>query len=186
IRFWIDKGYAIVPISVNLSRIHIENPDIVSTICQIVDKYNVPRKFIEIELTESTDYNDMKKLIEVMRSIHNEGFLIAMDDFGKAYSSLNLLKEIPIDILKLDKDFLTSCSENSKGETIIELILSMSKKLGLEVVSEGVETKQQVDFLMDIGCNIAQGYYFAKPMPADEFQHTAFEKDENEVMRIEH
>lgn len=186
INYWLNKGYKIVPISVNLSRIHIANPNLVKNICQIVDKYSIPRSYIELELTESTDYDDMQQLIEVLKNLHNEGFLIAMDDFGKAYSSLNLLKEIPIDILKLDKDFITSCAGNSKGETIIELILSMSKKLGLEVVCEGVETKVQVDFLTNIGCDIAQGYYFSKPMAVTNFEEIAFGNKKIEVMSSEH
>lgn len=186
IYYWINKGYRIVPISVNLSRIHISNPNLVKNICEIVDKYNIPRSYIELELTESTDYDDMQQLIEVLKNLHNEGFLIAMDDFGKAYSSLNLLKEIPIDILKLDKDFITSCAGNSKGETIIKLILSMSKKLGLEVVCEGVETKVQVDFLTNIGCDVAQGYYFSKPMAVSNFEEIAFGNKKIEVMSSEH
>ena len=186
IHHWINKGYQIVPISVNLSRIHIANPNLVKNICRIVDNYSIPRSYIELELTESTDYDDMQQLIEVLKNLHNEGFLIAMDDFGKAYSSLNLLKEIPIDILKLDKDFITSCAGNSKGEIIIELILSMSKKLGLEVVCEGVETKVQVDFLTNIGCDIAQGYYFSKPMSVSNFEEIAFGNKKIEVMSSEH
>lgn len=163
------KGIEDVPtISINLSRVHLSDVHIAQILGKITKKYNVDAKNIEIELTESAVFNNEKQLISIMRELREVGFKISIDDFGSGYSSLNILKDLPADILKLDKAFLDRASD-AKGEKIIENIINMSKDLDLYTVAEGVETLEQVNFLKKIGCDLAQGYYYARPMPMEEF-----------------
>lgn len=168
---WIDNGYDVVPVSVNVSRIHFLNTDFVEEYNKIKGKYNIPDNLIEIEITESVVFNNdnEKNVFKVMKNFKREGFEISMDDFGSGYSSLGLLREMPIDTLKLDKIFLNNIEENS-SQIIVDNIVDIAKKLSLKVVSEGVETDLQVDFLKKTGCDMAQGYIFSKPKPLDEFE----------------
>lgn len=156
-------------VSVNLSRIHLNNPYLVDDLCLIARKYDVSPSCIEIELTESAIFENIDSLVTIMNELKEKGFMISIDDFGSGYSSLNLLKDIPTDILKIDKEFLSEASDSGRGRKIISSIVQMANELGIQTVAEGVETKEQVDFLVDIGCDIAQGYYFAKPMPIEDF-----------------
>lgn len=174
LRRWIDDGIIPVTISVNLSRVHLNNPDLIYTICNILDKYNVPYGCIELELTESAIYGNSEHLLDMMKKFKQLGFMLSMDDFGTGYSSLNLLKDIPIDVLKLDKEFLSECIDTQKGKSIITDVVVMANNIDITVLSEGVETKEQVDFLKNIGCNMVQGFYFDKPMPIIEFEKKFF------------
>lgn len=171
IRKWIKLGYDVVPVSVNVSRIHFLNSNFVSEYNKIKKKYEVSDELIEIEITESVVFSNEneKEVFTVMRKFRDEGFEISMDDFGSGYSCLGLLKEMPIDTLKLDKMFLNNIEEYN-SQIIVSNIVNMAKNLNLNVVSEGVETYMQVDFLRDIGCDMAQGYVFAKPKPMDEYE----------------
>ncbi len=168
---WIGSGYDVVPVSVNVSRIHFLNTDFVQEYNRIKEKYNIPDNLVEIEITESVVFNNdnEESIFTVMKNFKNEGFEISMDDFGSGYSSLGLLKEMPIDTLKLDKIFLNRIEENS-SQIIVDNIVNIAKKLKLNVVSEGVETNLQVDFLKKTGCDMAQGFIFSKPKPADEYE----------------
>ena len=148
-------------ISFNLSRNHLYNPDLIKELCSIKDKYDIGPNHIEVELTESIMFDNQKRLINVMNQIKNAGYSISVDDFGSGYSSLNLLKDIPADVLKLDKEFLSNVPEDSKETTIISSVIEMSKKLNMKTVAEGVETQNQAKLLRDMGCDIAQGYYYA-------------------------
>lgn len=164
------KGIENLPtLSINLSRVHLSDMRIAQKLQRIIKRYDVDAKNIEIELTESAVFNNEKQLISIMRELREVGFKISIDDFGSGYSSLNILKDLPADILKLDKAFLDRASD-VRGEKIIENIINMSKDLDLYTVAEGVETVEQVNFLKKIGCDLAQGYYYAKPMPMEEFR----------------
>lgn len=166
---WQEGGYDPVPISVNVSRLSVMEDDFADTIKELAEKYPVRREFIHFEITESAYTRQQAKLIQMVNKIRHLGFKIAMDDFGSGYSSLNTLKNVPIDILKLDMGFLSNDNE-FKGETIIKNVATMASELKLEMISEGVETKEQADFLTQVGCEVIQGYYYAKPMPLAQFE----------------
>lgn len=170
IRKWMDMmPDRPIIVSGNLSRSYVHNPDFVQNLRNIVECNDVPIGNIRFEITESAYMDRPEQLIEVVKEMRSEGFVIEMDDFGSAYSSLNMLKDIEIDILKLDMKFLAG--ENTRrSEIIISSVIRMAKELGLKVIAEGVETRQQADMLLDFGCEIMQGYYFSKPVPADEYE----------------
>lgn len=165
-----NKAENIVPVSVNLSRLHLKNKDLPYRLESCVLHYGVPTNLIEIEITESAFVEDDEYLLPILNEIHKLGFKLSMDDFGTGLSSLNSLKKLPFDVLKLDKEFLQSSTATEREQIVITSIVKMAHDLQMEIVSEGVETKEQADFLTQINCHIAQGYLFAKPMPADEFE----------------
>lgn len=187
IRKWIDAGEEPIKVSVNCSRVQLKNPNFLRKYSQIAKKYDIPKKSIEIELTENTVFEDVGRLSEIIREIHTAGFGCSMDDFGSGYSSLNLIQDIPVDTLKLDKIFFRSSSrELSRTESVVGSIISMSKALSMETVAEGVEERVQLDMLKRLRCDYIQGYYFAKPMPIADFESLAFSKViENTVNRSE-
>lgn len=166
-----DKGLPMVPIAVNFSRIHLYNPEFVDQVKEIVERHGIPKEFIEIECTETTMINHIELTKNVFAKLQELGFTIAMDDFGIAYSSLNTLYAIPLDVLKLDRGFLmTSMSnERKKAEIIIKKVISLAHELSLRVVAEGVETEEQYLLLKELKCDYIQGYYFSKPIRRDDF-----------------
>ncbi|GMK83689.1 EAL domain-containing protein [Clostridioides difficile] len=175
---WINKGYTPVPISVNMSRVHLYRDNFIENITDLISKYNISPEFIELELTESVVFDNLNILIDIMKKIKEIGFLISMDDFGSEYSSLNLLKDLSFDILKLDRGFLIETTDTKRGKIIISKIVEMAKAIDIKVICEGVETYEQVEFLREIGCDKVQGYLFAKPMVLDEFEkHLNFKFD---------
>ncbi|MBR1444620.1 MAG: EAL domain-containing protein, partial [Firmicutes bacterium] len=167
---WLKSGIKTVPVSVNVSRAHINNTQFVKKLVKLVKKYGIPMEYVELELTESIFIDDNESVINTMMALKDLGFKLLMDDFGSAYSSLNLLKELPFDIIKLDKEFLHYNYGDNRDKTIIIHVIEMSKDLNMEVICEGVETKEQVEFLKDAGCDYAQGYYYGKPCPEEEFR----------------
>lgn len=167
---WIAQGKNIVPISVNVSRAHFTRENLAEHICEIVDHYKVPHEVIELELTESAFFDDKETLIGIVNKMKSYGFAVSMDDFGAGYSSLNSLKELPIDVVKLDAEFFRGNDEEGKGKVIVSEAISLAKKLNMRIVAEGIETREQVDFLAENDCDLIQGYYFAKPMPVEEFE----------------
>lgn len=169
IRGWIDEKKPVVTISINFSRLHLQNSKFVSQLVLIAQKYNVPRKYIEIELTESVMYNNETALTKLLHDLHDVGFTLSMDDFGSGYSSLGLLKNLPVDVVKIDRSFFANNIYETRAKAVISSVMSMAKKLGIETVAEGVETGEHVDFLREVGCNMVQGYYYARPMPAENF-----------------
>lgn len=173
LRQWLNAGYQPVPIAVNLSRLHIYEQNMIDKTMNIIEKYNIPTRLIEFELTESAMFEKMDVLLEFGNKLKKLGFSIAIDDFGSGYSSLNMLKDISVDILKLDKAFFVT-KDQERSNKVIAKFIELSKSLNIKVVSEGVETKEQVDFLASIGCDMVQGYYFAKPMPIVEFEKEYF------------
>ena len=166
IRSWIDDGIPPVPISVNISREYIHTFDVISALQALIQKYDIPISLLELEITESLDNVDVKDIVKQMK---NAGFKMLMDDFGSGYSSLNMLKSTPFDVLKIDKSFLDEFMESDRGRKIIEHTISMSRDIGLDIIAEGVETIEQAQFLSECGCDSAQGFYYSKPIPAEEF-----------------
>ncbi len=171
LRKWIDAGINPVTVSVNVSRIHLYCNNFIETYKNIIDKYNIPAKYIELELTESIIFDNFDILIDIMNNLKKIGFLISMDDFGSGYSSLNMLKEIPMDILKLDQKFIMETYNSKRSKIIVTKVIEMAKELGMKVISEGVETEEQFKLLKEVKCDMAQGYLFGKPMPIEEFEH---------------
>ncbi|MEG1886958.1 MAG: EAL domain-containing protein [Oscillospiraceae bacterium] len=167
---WMNEGLYPYPISVNVSRVNLYNPKLVDNICELVDKYKVPPRLINLELTESAYTDNPTVMKDTIHKLQSKGFIIMMDDFGSGYSSLNVLKDIEVDVLKIDTMFLSKTEIPGRGENIIASVVRMAKWLGIPVIAEGVETKEQVAFLHSIGCDFAQGYYFAKPMPISEYK----------------
>lgn len=166
IRAWIDAGIEPVPISVNISREYIHTFDVKTTLLGFIEKYNVPISLLELEITESLDTAGVEQIVKDMKA---SGFKMLMDDFGSGYSSLNMLKSTPFDVLKIDKSFLDEFMESDRGRKIIEHTILMSQDIGLDIVAEGVETSEQARFLSECGCDSAQGFYYSKPIPAHEF-----------------
>ena len=167
---WLGEGKELFPISVNVSRAHFTREDLAEHICEIVDRYNVPHKFIELELTESAFFDDKYVLIDTVKKLREYGFIVSMDDFGAGYSSLNSLKELSIDVLKIDADFFRGVDSVERGMLIVSEVIDLAKKLDMKIVAEGIESKEQVDFLTQQECDLIQGYYYAKPMSIDEFE----------------
>lgn len=174
IRKWLDEGKKVLPISVNISRVSLYNPKLVEVLCGLVDKYNIPPELFQLELTESAYTTNQNSIRNMMNALQNKGFVVMMDDFGSGYSSLNVLKDIKVDILKIDMRFLSDTEEEARSENILAAVVRMAKWLNLPVIAEGVERKEQVLFLKSIGCEYVQGYYFARPMPVEEYEGLAF------------
>ncbi len=166
---WMDSGKPLVTISVNFSRLHLNNVNFVEQVEEIVNNYAVPKKYIEIELTESTIFNNEDILLNILNNLHEAGFTLSMDDFGTGYSSLGLLKNLPVDVIKIDRGFFDNNRFKSRSKTVIASVMKMAKELKIKTVAEGVETQEHVDLLRDVGCDIVQGYYYAKPKPAIDF-----------------
>lgn len=171
----IDSGAVTRPVSVNVSRVNLFDPEIAGKINALVVKYDIPPKLLELEITESAYSADNENLLKVMRELQEFGFNILMDDFGSGYSSLNMLKDFPINILKIDMRFLATIdgSGNSKSRNIIASVIRMAKWLNIPVIAEGVETKEQVEFLRSVGCEMAQGFYYARPMTEIDYVNVA-------------
>ena len=168
--FWRECGKEQVPIAVNFSRLHLNDSRYIAQMLQILETCQVPTHLIEVELTENVILNNWELAQSVIRGLHNKGFTVAMDDFGSGYSSLNVLKSLQFDSIKLDKEFLNDCDQNKTTRKVIQGAVDMIKAVGAKVVAEGVETKEQADFLRVIGCDLAQGYYFSRPLAVDEFE----------------
>ncbi len=170
VRRWLDEGKTPVVISVNQSRLHLNYDDYIWRLREIVDKYDIPYKYIELELTESVFMENADKLLVIARKLHDIGFKLSLDDFGSGYSSLNMLKDIPVDVVKIDREFFNGTVNSERGRAVISTVVDLAKNLDMQVISEGVETIEQVEFLTEINCAMVQGYYFAKPMPMQEFE----------------
>ncbi len=164
-----SRGIPQLPISVNFSKAHISTEHLAERIFQTVNREGIPTGLIEIEFTESLSLEGIERLIEVVTDLKLLGFRVSLDDFGSAYSSLNCLKDLPIDIIKVDKGFLNASANTEKGKMIISKVIELIKSLRMLSVMEGVETGEQVDFLKKLSCDFGQGYFYAKPMPVDSY-----------------
>lgn len=171
LRTWIDRGYRPVPISINVSRLDIFSMDVPVYLTELVEEYGLPPRLIKVEITESAYSESNVKIIKAVRDLRIAGFLVMMDDFGSGYSSLNMLKDISVDVLKLDMRFLDiSEKEEEKGINIIESVVNMARVMGLPVIVEGVETKKQEKMLLNLGCRYTQGYYYYRPLSIPQFE----------------
>ncbi len=159
-----------LPVSVNISRVHIGNTNLSDILLELVKKYDIAPKYLELEITENLFMEDVDELFNEMASLKKCGFNIMMDDFGSGYSSLNMLRAAPVDTLKIDRFFLDEIMSTERGKIIVEASVRMAKQLGLAVIAEGVETQEQLDFLESINCDIVQGYYYSRPIPPEEFE----------------
>ena len=169
IRRWLDEGKNPYPISVNISRVSLYNPKLAQLIHDLVEKYQISPSLLQLELTESAYTTNPSAIKDAMKQLQEYGFCILMDDFGSGYSSLNILLETPFDVIKLDKKFMENMMVSGKGRLILEQVAGMVNKLDLGLLAEGVETKEQIELLKSIGCDQVQGYFYAKPMPQEEF-----------------
>ena len=168
---WKNTDKSDYHISVNISTKDFYLLDVYETFVEMIARYGIEPEKLKLEITETALMSDFKKNMEIIRKLQNYGFKIEIDDFGSGYSSLNMLKDISADILKIDMGFLRASENEVKGRDILETIIVLAKKLGMEVITEGVETKEQLDMLSAMGCNMYQGYYFSKPIQVDEFEN---------------
>lgn len=167
---WKKRGINDYHISVNISTKDFYLIDVYETFVGLVEKYDIDPKLLKLEITETALMSDFNKNMVIIKRLQKYGFDIEIDDFGSGYSSLNMLKDISADVLKIDMGFLRASENEVKGQDIIESIIGLANKLGMRVITEGVEKKTQVDMLYDMGCKMFQGYYFSKPIPVDEFE----------------
>lgn len=162
----LNAGITSCPVSVNVSRVHLRDNECIQVLSNLIKKYDIPKALLELEITETA--HDQQISLKAFQ-LKDEGFTLLIDDFGSGYSSLNILLETPFDVIKLDKKFIENMMVSTKGKLILEQVVTMANKLQLGLLAEGVETKEQVELLQSIGCDQVQGYYYAKPMPEDEF-----------------
>ena len=167
---WRANQLPVVPLAVNFSRLHLNDARFIPQMRRIMAQYNLPNQLIEAEITESVIFNNLERAQEVISGLHLYGFPVAMDDFGSGYSSLNVLKELKFDSIKLDKEFLAGFKENPRAQKVIEGAVRMIKTLGVNVVTEGVETREQAEFLRKCGADLAQGYFFSRPVTVTTFE----------------
>ena len=175
LRGWMDAGHTPIPVSVNISRIDFFGLDICGVLQGLVEKYDLEPRLLELEITESAYANQPEEIIRTVQQLMQQRFTLLMDDFGSGYSSLNMLKDVNVDILKIDMRFLDR--DDQKSKDILESVVQMGKWLGLPVIAEGVETERQVDFLLSIGCPYAQGYFYYRPMPLADFEALLLQED---------
>lgn len=169
VRQLLDDGCPPYPISVNQSRMLLNDPDYIGRVTEILERYQIPKGAIELEVTETVLFMERDKMLSVLRSLKAAEVNISMDDFGSGYSSLNMLKDFPFDVLKIDKEFFSESITSENSVWILRMIFEMAAGLEMKVICEGVETKEQVEMLRKIGCHYVQGYYYSKPIPAEEF-----------------
>jgi EAL domain-containing protein (putative c-di-GMP-specific phosphodiesterase class I) len=172
---WIDGGMTPLVMAVNLSAVQFRQSRLTEMVSQILDEIGLPPHCLELELTEGVAMEDPPAAIAVMDALHERGIRLAIDDFGTGYSSLSYLKRFKVSKLKIDQSFVRDIARDPESEAIVEAIIGLSKSLGLQTIAEGVETAEQLDFLRAKGCHQVQGYYFAKPLPAADFE--AFVRD---------
>lgn len=173
-KHWMNMGRKPFTISVNMSRVHLQDAGFVSKLADICRRYGVPPEIFEIEITESAAFENLDVLERVFRELKEYGFHISIDDFGTGYSSLNMLKNLPVDVLKIDREFLSGAEENQRACDIIAHVISLAVALNMKTISEGIETEEQAQLLTKLGCNMAQGFYFARPVPVEEFEKRAY------------
>ena len=166
----LSQGRNPAPISVNVSRVNLYNPDFMDSLIDLIHRYHIPPHYLNLELTESVFSEDAELIQRAVNYLHDAGFTILMDDFGSGYSSLNILKDVYLDVLKIDMKFFSKGNTAEKGAKIIEAVIRMAESLDMMVIAEGGEEKHQVDFLNDLGCDYIQGYYFGRPMSQDQYE----------------
>lgn len=176
----LSQGRNPAPISVNVSRVNLYNPDFMDSLIDLIHRYQIPPHYLNLELTESVFSEDAELIQRAVNYLHDAGFTILMDDFGSGYSSLNILKDVDLDVLKIDMKFFSKGNTAEKGAKIIEAVIRMADSLDMMVIAEGVEEKHQVDFLNDLGCDYIQGYYFGRPMSQDQYEKLTNHEEEEQ------
>ncbi len=170
LKAWADSGNPFLPISVNVSRADLYHADLTEYLSDTIQKYRLSPSLLHLEITESAYTENPQQIIDTVGRLRKLGFIIEMDDFGSGYSSLNMLSKMPVDILKLDLKFIQSEIDVPSNEGILQFIINLARTMKLSVVAEGVETEKQLERLREIGCDCAQGYYLARPMPVRAFE----------------
>lgn len=177
---WEREGRNLVPISVNVSMVDIDQMDVADTLTGLLNEYDVDARLLQAEITESAVARNLSKVESTIRKLYADNIAVLMDDFGSAYSSLNMLKDINVDVIKLDMKFIDLNEDNaSKGLKIVESVVNMARKLRLLVIAEGAQTKQQVDQLLSVGCRYIQGYYFHEPLPVGRMEKLLAERPDD-------
>lgn len=184
-KMWLDMGYKPGCVSVNVSRAHFAEKDLAVQIRDMVDSAGCPHDLLEIELTESAFFDDQNAMIDTIKALKSFGFKVSMDDFGAGYSSLNSLKDMELDVLKLDAGFFRGEKAGDRGQIVVSETIKLAKSLNMKTVAEGVEEKEQVDFLAGQGCDMIQGYYFAKPMPKLEYMQKLAAKMQGQAVPVQ-
>lgn len=177
IRRWIDMGVEPYPISVNISRVHLTDDSFIDVLDGLIEKYDIPKRLLETEITETVENDNTEKLV---RDLKKRGYVLLMDDFGSGYSSLNMLKNTSFDVIKIDRQFFSEFMVSNRGKKIIAHTIDMSKDIGLGMVAEGVETKEQSEFLKECGCDVAQGFYYSRPIPQVDFDKLVYGRNFDE------
>ena len=167
---WRDRYGFILPVSVNLSRVDVFDPMLENTLEQLIEENGLVHSAFKLEVTESAYTDNAEQLLEIIGRLSKKGYEIEMDDFGTGYSSLNMLSLMPINVLKMDRSYIQSIEHNKKDVQLVKLILGIAGNLKVPVVAEGVETEAQLKLLRELGCELVQGYYFSRPLPAAEFE----------------
>jgi EAL domain-containing protein (putative c-di-GMP-specific phosphodiesterase class I) len=177
-KFWMQDGADPLVMAVNLSAVQFRQPDLPSLVTRILDEEGLPPEYLELELTEGVAMHDPQGAIAVMNNLHERGVRMSIDDFGTGYSSLSHLKKFKVYKLKIDQSFVRDISTDPEDKAIVSAVIHMAQSLGLLTIAEGVETAGQLAFLREQGCDEVQGYYYSRPMPADQF--AAFARAANE------
>ncbi len=170
LRKWKDEGREDLYISVNISPRDFYFLNIYQIFTDLIEKYDIDSKSLKLEITETAIVMDFNRQLELIKRLRQKGFVVEMDDFGSGYSSLNMLKDLHVDVLKIDMAFLKKAKDEERSKKILKMVIALSKNLDMPVITEGVETAEQVEFLAEMGCDMFQGYFFAKPMPVEEFE----------------
>jgi EAL domain-containing protein (putative c-di-GMP-specific phosphodiesterase class I) len=181
VKDWIDRGYKPCSIAVNLSGVQLEHGSIVQQVEQVLEETKLDPSLLELEITESTIMHNPEDVIDVLKQLKTMGVTLAVDDFGTGYSSLNYLKRFPIDLLKIDAEFVRDVMTDADDRAIIRSIIALAKSMRLKVVAEGVESCEQQDFLRAEGCEYVQGYYIGRPMNAEEFEKYVLKQPESDA-----
>ena len=178
---WKQENRTLIPISVNVSRADLYHSDFMDRILELMDKYDIEPSLLHMEITETVYTENQNQILDMVNQMEKLGFKVEMDDFGSGYSSLNMLAEVPVDVLKVDMHFLEGYSAGEAKGNILEFSVGLAKSLGLESVAEGVETREMVDELKRLNCEMGQGYYFSRPIPIHEFEQK-FDKNQKQVV----
>ena len=173
---WKVKYGASIPVSVNVSRVDMHDPNLERVLCSIVEDNHISTKELLLEITESAYTRNSAQIIDTVKTLREKGFKVEMDDFGTGYSSLNMISKLPIDVLKVAKEFIDDAFESGRDTGMLEIMLDIADYLKVPVIAEGVETREQMLTLKELGCDVIQGYYFSKPVPALEFEKFISEK----------
>lgn len=169
-RTWMERGIVLAPISINQSRQHLRFPNYIDQFCAIVDRYEIPHRYIAFELTETAFIECNDRVLAMARELHRRGFMLAIDDFGTGYASLNLLGLIAADILKIDRSLLIGFEYSARSRVVLRKVVEMAHESEMTTICEGVETAAQAAYLRELGCDMGQGFYFYRPMPAEQFE----------------